>query len=179
MHAIRSRFAVALLCSLLLHALVLAPAGWWSRAQRADAARPPPLVAKLVNAKIDQPELHLPPQPPKATASVPPAPKAPTPQPKPALARKSAAAPAPQSALERELGRHLHYPLEAVERGLEGDVLVRIFFDDAGAVIAARVEKSSGHALLDEAAVTAARAVRTTPAAGTTEAQLPVRFRLQ
>ena len=53
------------------------------------------------------------------------------------------------------------------------------FLDDAGHVIAARLEASSGHPILDEAAVRAARTLHDLPAGAPREALLPVRFRLR
>ena len=54
-----------------------------------------------------------------------------------------------------------------------------LFLDPAGNVIAARLESSSGHALLDDAAVRAARGLRSLPDSAPREALLPVRFRLR
>jgi protein TonB len=71
------------------------------------------------------------------------------------------------------------YPPEAIERGLQGEALVLIFLDETGNAIAARIETSSGHALLDEAALRAARLLRALPASAPREALLPVRFRLR
>ncbi len=82
-------------------------------------------------------------------------------------------------AARAQVARELLYPLEAIDRGLEGEVLVMLFLDEAGNAIAARVEASSGHAILDEAAVRAARTLRTLPASAPREALLPVRFRLR
>jgi protein TonB len=79
----------------------------------------------------------------------------------------------------QQLSRELFYPPEAVERGLEGEALVLLFLDASGNAIAARLESSSGHALLDDAAVKAARAVRALPGTAPREALLPVRFRLR
>jgi len=73
----------------------------------------------------------------------------------------------------------LPYPLEAVARGLEGDVLVRVMLDDTGNVVASRIESSSGHALLDDAALRAVRGLRGLPDNMPREALLPVRFRLR
>jgi len=85
---------------------------------------------------------------------------------------------AARSAME-QISRELYYPADAIERGLEGEVLVMLFLDAAGNAIAARVEKSSGYAILDEAAVKAARTLRTLPDSAPREALLPVRFRLK
>jgi protein TonB len=78
-----------------------------------------------------------------------------------------------------QLQRELPYPPEAIARGLQGEALVLLFLDAAGNVIAARIESSSGHALLDEAAVRAARSLRALPDSAPREALLPVRFRLR
>ncbi len=60
--------------------------------------------------------------------------------------------------------RGLFYPAEAIARGLEGEVLVLLILDEAGHAVAARVEQGSGHPLLDNAALRAARALRSLPA---------------
>jgi len=77
------------------------------------------------------------------------------------------------------LQRELPYPPEAIERGLEGEALVLLFLDAAGNVVAARLESSSGHALLDDAALRAARSLRALPDSAPREVLLPVRFRLR
>ena len=76
-----------------------------------------------------------------------------------------------------QITRELFYPLEAIDRGLEGETLVLLFLDASGNAVAARIEASSGHALLDEAAVRAARTLRALPASAPREALVPVRFR--
>ena len=78
-----------------------------------------------------------------------------------------------------QLARELPYPPEAIERGLQGEALVLLFLDPSGNAIAARLESSSGHALLDDAAVRAARTLHALPASAPREALLPVRFRLR
>ena len=78
-----------------------------------------------------------------------------------------------------QIARQLFYPAEAIERGLEGEALVLLFLDEAGNAIAARIEASSGHAVLDAAAVRAARTLKSLPANAPREAVLPVRFRLR
>lgn len=71
------------------------------------------------------------------------------------------------------------YPLEAVHRGLEGTAMVSVVIDAAGNVTAARLERGSGHAMLDEAAVRAARTLKNLPVEHHGEATLPVRFKLR
>jgi periplasmic protein TonB len=78
-----------------------------------------------------------------------------------------------------QLERELLYPREAIERGLQGEALVLLFLDAAGNAMAARLESSSGHALLDDAAVRAARTLRALPDNAPREVLLPVRFRLR
>ena len=83
------------------------------------------------------------------------------------------------SKAHEQMSRELLYPAEAIERGLQGEALVLLFLDASGNAIAARLESSSGHALLDEAAVRAARTLRSLPGSEPREALLPVRFRLR
>ena len=78
-----------------------------------------------------------------------------------------------------QIARELLYPPEAIARGLEGQALVLLFLDGSGNAIAARLEVSSGHPLLDDAAVRAAKTLRALPDSAPREALLPVRFRLR
>lgn len=71
------------------------------------------------------------------------------------------------------------YPAVAIAQGLQGEVLVLMIIDTAGKVSAARVERSSGHAILDDAALRAVRGLRALPADAPQEAVLPVRFSLR
>ena len=73
------------------------------------------------------------------------------------------------------------YPAEAVEVGAGGEILLRIRITAAGRVDSVSVVTSSGHTVLDSAAVAGARHLRYRPArhggAPTTIwAQLPVRY---
>jgi len=77
-----------------------------------------------------------------------------------------------------QLARQPLYPAEAIARGLQGEVLLLLFLDGAGNVMAARVERSSGQPILDQAAVTAARQLKALPEGAARETILPVRFRL-
>jgi protein TonB len=76
------------------------------------------------------------------------------------------------------------YPAEAIRRRLEGTVLLRLHITDAGQVHLVEISKSSGHPVLDRAAVTAIRTWRGQPAqqagqAVATIEVLPIRFRLR
>jgi protein TonB len=95
--------------------------------------------------------------------------------------RKSKPKPTPKPAIQKSKPApiRLPYPLEAVARGLEGDVMVRVTLDDTGNVVASRLEASSGHPLLDAAAVQAARGLRGLPDTMARDALIPVRFRLK
>jgi len=130
---------------------------------------PPPEVLKNT---IDAPKPARPraePRPPRAAAPAPPKPR-PPPEP---LAGE---------VLDRALGQlsqTLLYPPEAVRRGLEGEVVVMLELDADGRIVAASVASGSGHAILDEAAVRAARQLGALgPALGGKAILLPVRFRL-
>jgi len=76
------------------------------------------------------------------------------------------------------------YPSDAVRRKLEGDTMLRIKINSAGKVIVVAVVKSSGHRILDQAAIAAVRTWRGQPARRggrpvEVEETLPVRFRLR
>lgn len=76
------------------------------------------------------------------------------------------------------------YPAIAVRRGWEGEVLLRVLVSAAGDAGEVLVEKSSGFALLDDAAAAAVRGWRFVPASEGGESVpgevlLPVRFALR
>ena len=79
-------------------------------------------------------------------------------------------------AAQRKLSEHLFYPQEAVARGIEGEVRLILKLSPTGSVD----EVSSGHAILDNAAIRAAYAMgRLTTGNNSGEMILPVVFRLQ
>jgi periplasmic protein TonB len=168
----------ALVISIALHALLIAAPAWRGKPQSQ-----PPLTVSLREPRV-APEAQLP---------APELPRPLLPEKKP---RRPAAAPSlqpvarPTVTLQRlsgqaarvageQMARELLYPAEAVERGLQGEALVLLFLDESGNAVAARLEESSGHALLDDAAVRAARTLRALPSSAPREALLPVRFRLR
>ena len=184
MKSVPSFLGPSLLLSLILHAAVLfaglqfiAPVLWTERQAKPDlkvSLRDPP-------ASLDVPippgrELILPRKVPRKSSV----------EALPRLSRPGSPAAGPQ-ALQGEaallaveqLRRELPYPPEAVERGQQGEALVLLFLDASGNAIAARLESSSGHALLDEAAVRAVRTLRALPDSAPREALVPVRFRLR
>jgi len=185
----------ALALSLLLHALTLALLA------RLESSTPH-LSAPVTVLNVALPELSptkpakpepappLPLQPPLLLPKA--APRHPIAAKPVATARQSSesTSPAPNGPPQRlageaarqamqQLARELFYPPAAIERGLEGEALVLLFLDASGNAIAARLESSSGHALLDDAAVKAARTLRSLPDTAPREALLPVRFRLR
>lgn len=76
-----------------------------------------------------------------------------------------------------------YYPEELWDAGVEGETVLRIRVSEDGRVDSALVERTSGQAAFDSAAVAGAHALRFVPArrgeaAAASWAQLPVRFRL-
>jgi len=168
----------ALVISIALHALVIAAPAW-----RARQLSQVPLTVSLREMPIVH-ESRVPvPEPPR--------PILPEKKQRHSAARPALTPVAPQTAtLQRltgqaariageQMARELLYPVEAIERGLQGEALVLLFLDESGNAVAARLEESSGHAVLDAAAVRAARMLRALPASAPREALLPVRFRLR
>ncbi|TAM87589.1 MAG: energy transducer TonB [Candidimonas sp.] len=74
-----------------------------------------------------------------------------------------------------------HYPPAALRRHQTGEVVVRVIISATGAVVNASVERSSGHSLLDDAALAAVRKARFRPhtengVAYTAMADIPFNF---
>jgi protein TonB len=181
------RLGAALAASLALHLALLFPPLW--RKPPAKPA-PPPLMATLAmpeaaKALATRPEAELSrpaPEPAELPVPVlkPPADKAgavsqvPTFRPQPPRELKGKALDAALAALSREA----FYPREAIERGIEGRVVLLLTLDGAGRVTGVEVAGSSGHALLDAAALKAAARIGALPGGGR-QALLPVEFRLE
>lgn len=168
------RLFAALALSLLLHLLPFLP---YSTTPAAKPEGALPLQAELRKPapRVDQPPLPL--KLPEAQAP------AENTKPKP-LPAKSANPPKTLNHAVREHLRKLDaagqfYPAEAIARGLEGDVQILLVLDESGKVVAARVEQSSGHALLDEAALRAVRSLSSIPADSPRDTLLWLRFRLK
>jgi protein TonB len=76
------------------------------------------------------------------------------------------------------------YPWQAVQRQLEGRVIIEVVVEASGEIQSARVLRTSGHSLLDEAALEFAHDMSLEPAAidGTpvrSTVQIPISFRLK
>jgi len=194
MRVIDPALGKALTLSFLLHALLFAAYDWLDEPARRAVATPAVQLDVTLHSLEAlaglQPPLFLPEsQQPEAR---PPARVQPAREP---ISLSGSVAYAPRTASAADAGpvlageaaqlanaqiaRELLYPPEAIARGLEGQVLVLLFLDASGNAIAARLEASSGHALLDDAAVRAARTLRALPDSAPREALLPVRFRLR
>ena len=118
---------------------------------------------------LDEETPEKPPSPP---------PKALPPPQKAAPAQKTSAKREVQAA-QRKLSQHLFYPPEAVARGIEGEVRLILKLSASGAVEEVDVAASSGHKILDNAAIKAAYAMGQLTGATSRELILPVVFRLQ
>jgi protein TonB len=183
------RFLWALAASLALHvAVLMLPALALPRALRAHDT-----VVTFITARLEPrapAENVPPPEVLKNTIEPPPERQRAAPKPPPRAPSPATGAPKPRPPAERlagetldrtlgELSQTLLYPPEAVRRGLEGEVVVMLELDAAGRIVAASVASGSGHAILDEAALRAARQLGTLgPAVGGKAVLLPVRFRL-
>lgn len=113
-------------------------------------------------------------------------------RPQPPVAPSTAAAPTPSSV--RQQGQDVEspakiyspapvYPVEALREGVTGRVVLRVRVDVKGTVFAASVLSTSGHAILDEAALVGVRAWRFQPAmrlgvAVEKEIAVPITFRI-
>jgi protein TonB len=80
--------------------------------------------------------------------------------------------------------RRADYPAEARRRGWQGEVVLRVEVSAEGRADAVAILRSSGHAVLDEAALAAVRLWRFRPATRggvpvAAPADVPVRFRLR
>lgn len=188
------RLGLALAVSLVFHlALLLSMARLW-HALPAESMLPPLDVRlvmpepamELVNVLAteptppSEPEPQVAPEPPKIeppTRETPPAAVAPAPTIRPVK-------PPPRESREREpdttkatLTRDEFYPREAIKQGIEGRVVLQLTMDEAGKVTAIDVASSSGHAVLDSAALKAATRIGQLPG-GRHQLLLPVEFRL-
>lgn len=154
---------LALLLSLVLHvALILAPA-WPSLAPRAKQPR--------IEVRLPVPEEAI---PHSASVATEPSDAEPTPV-APVKPQRLAGSHLRQA--QAALSRHLYYPPEAVANGLEGEVILLLTLSPTGQLTGVEIARSSGHALLDQAALDATRRIGSLP--GSKQQLLfPVSFRL-
>lgn len=172
----------ALAVSLLLHVCALGASTFMALLQR-----PPPRVLQvslklppvdippaepLVKNTLDRDETKPEPKPPEP--EIKPAPNTLKPAPRPAKAEKRQV-----QAAQQKIAKHLYYPAEAVSRGLEGEVRLMLALTEDGSIADVQIASSSGHAILDNAAIKAAYAMGRLSGVSAREMILPVIFRLQ
>jgi protein TonB len=76
------------------------------------------------------------------------------------------------------LSKHMFYPPEAVALGLEGEVILLLTLGENGRLVSAAIARGSGHGMLDQAALDAARHIGALPG-NPRQTLFPVTFRLQ
>ena len=178
------RLILALALSFALHGAVLVP----DLVKRLPTTPPRPALQAM---------LRMPPtpEPPRAESllkntldeEVAPKEVEPPPPPKPVEpARKPEPKPVPKNTqkrdiqiAQRKLSEQQFYPPEAVARNIEGEVRLIIKLSDRGEVLDVNVAASSGHAILDNAAIRAAYAMGALTGVTSRELILPVIFRLE
>lgn len=174
-----SRFFLALALSLTLHGGLLLPS--LLQSPNVAPARPPlqavlrpqpqpepsPVETLLKNTLDSEPAIQ---------ASPPPRPALPADR---AGAKPAASVKREVVAAQKKLSQYLYYPPEAVARGIEGEVRLRIALDEAGSITDVLLVASSGYPMLDNAAIKAAWAMGQTSATPARQLLLPVIFRLQ
>ena len=169
----RIEFSVALLASTSLHAglIFLPPAAGSSRTAATPVTATPIVITARLKNTLDTGDETRPPRIGPARATRPSA------APSGAIELTARADVAPEQKPRLENPQRF-YPPEAVARGLEGEAILMLRFAPDGTLIDVQIAKSSGHAILDEAAL---RAVRAAPrfAPGRREMLLPVNFALQ
>jgi protein TonB len=176
----------ALLTALIIHGLAFAAAGF----DQVPAAAPPPLPAfNLVLTGSRSPA----PAPPRLRSSPrvrPAIHRVPSPQQRAHTASESSKpAPAAVTTFARSAPGPVYnpppaYPRAARRRGLEGRVTLQVHIDRYGRVQQVAVQISSGHPILDRAAIRTVRRWRFAPAgrngrAVAAQLQIPVVFRLR
>jgi protein TonB len=177
---------LAYIVSLLLHAAVL---GGGALNQ---LLKPPP--SRVLLASLRLPPVEVPPAEPLIKDTL--APEEAKPEPKVEPLRtpppdlrpnpRSSAAPRPAKvekrevqAAQRKIAQHTYYPPEAIASNIEGDVRLLLVLGEDGAISDVQIASSSGHAILDNAAIKAAYAMGRLPGVAAREMLLPVSFRLR
>jgi protein TonB len=180
------RLLSAYAASLLLHAAILGGGAFKDLLKPPPAAQPlrvvlrpitpmppapvEPLLKNTLDPEPEQPREEARPRPPE------PAPAKPAPRPAPAEKQPEKKQ---VQAAQRKLAEHTFYPPEAIARGLEGEVRLIIVLADDGSITDVQVAASSGHAILDNAAIKAAWAMGKLPGATVQQLILPVSFGLR
>ena len=154
-----SRLIIALAFSLVLHGILLLPDVF-------NAVAPP---RPVLQASLRLPPLPPPPVPteaPKefepllkntldedAPEEVKPVAPPPLPPPKPKTKNKVSISQREMQDAQKKLSRYVYYPEQARKLGLEGTVMLHVELLSDGRVDDVRIVSSSGHAILDNAAI--------------------------
>jgi protein TonB len=175
------RLLLAFAVSLVLHAAAL-----WGDAFKDLLKQPPP---KVLQVNLRLPPVETPPVEPLVKNTLDPEePKPESSPPEPRLETRPKAPPRPApkkvekrqvQAAQQKLAKHLYYPADAIARGLEGEVRLLLLLGEEGAITDVQIASSSGHAILDNAAIKAAYAMGRLSGVAGKEMILPVIFRLQ
>ena len=126
-----------------------------------------PLLKNTLDEEVAPKEVELPPPPP-------PKPVEPAPKPVPKNTQKRDI-----QIAQRKLSEQQFYPPEAIARNIEGEVRLIIKLAENGTVDDVAIAASSGHAILDNAAIRAAYAMGALTGVTSRELILPVVFRLE
>lgn len=173
------RLLLACSLSVILHAALLFSGAWSGLIPTANPVAAPPatLVARLAAATTKPPAADpllkntLAPESTRPVGQFPPP---------PAVKRApSRAPPRAVAAAQRKLADYIYYPPAAVARGLEGEVRLLLELDDDGTIREVGIAASSGHPLLDQAAVNAAFRLGRVASSSARQMILPVSFRLE
>jgi periplasmic protein TonB len=164
------RLVHALFLSIALHLLILALGTHRPDSRSAPLPATPAVLEALLTLAQDKPSDALLKDTIAATTNT----VAPTPAPSDPAGQRRVTARA-----ERRLAAHVYYPEAAVEQGLEGEVRLLLTLDEAGHILDSQIAASSGHTILDQAALDAARTMASLPGTGRREIILPVRFQLR
>lgn len=155
-----------MLLSLALHAALIAAPNWL-------APTPPPSPLARVDARLIPPN---PAETPAEAVSSEPIESAKI-LPPPVSPPRKLQGQALRSA-QTSLSEHLYYPPAAVANGIEGEVILLLALAENGQLVTASIARSSGHAILDQAALDAVRKIGALPGSPR-QSLFPVRFRLE
>lgn len=173
-----ARLGLALATSIVLHLVLLLSSGWLAIAPSGEQ---PPILQVELSQPMEATRLATHPESvaTEVAASSPATSVAPSPT------FRQERKPPPRELQGRALDAALAalmrdevYPRAAIEAGLEGRVVLLLTLDAAGRVTAVELAGSSGHPLLDDAALRAATRVGSLPG-GSRQVLLPVDFRLE
>jgi len=153
-----------------------------------ESPPPPTPVERPVQQKpTPRPTAKMRTQPPAAMPQAAPAPvaAAPAPQAQPAPEARPNAMASFEALLAAHLDRYKRYPHASQVKGEQGEALLRFTMDRQGHVLAARLERGSGYAALDEEIMAMIRRAEPLPplppevAGQRLELVVPIRFRLR